>query len=59
MSKKSNEHKKHYPEDKFAREFYCDHARLNQLRTDKKLSKKKTRRINKQVERGFYDEDYD
>lgn len=41
---KSNIHKKDYPEDKFARNFYCDHARLNQLRADKKASKRKTRR---------------
>lgn len=41
---KSNSHKKDYSEDKFARHFYCQHARLNQLRTDKKTSKRKTRR---------------
>ena len=41
---KGNAHKKDYPEDKFARKFYCDHARLNQLRADKKAGKRKTRR---------------
>ena len=41
---KGNIHKKDYREDKFARNFYCDHARLNQLRADKKASKRKTRR---------------
>ena len=41
---KGNAHKKDYPEDKFARNFYCDHARLNQLRADKKAGKRKTRR---------------
>lgn len=41
---KGNAHKKDYPEDKFARNFYRDHARLNQLRADKKAGKRKTRR---------------
>ena len=40
---KSNIHKKDYPEDKFARNFYCDNARLNQLRADKKASRRKNR----------------
>ena len=38
---KGNSHKKDYSEDKFARNFYCDHARLNQLRADKKRVKEK------------------
>ena len=41
---KGNAHKKDYSEDKFARHFYRQHARLNQLRADKKASKRKTRR---------------
>ena len=41
---KGNIHKKDYSEDKIARNFYCPHARLNQLRADKKASKRKTRR---------------
>ena len=41
---KGNSHKKDYQEDKFARHCYCQHARLNQLRADKKASKRKTRR---------------
>ena len=44
---KSNEHKKDFREDKFARAYYCQHARLNQLREDKKQSRRKTRRKNK------------
>ena len=48
---KSNSHKKNFSEDKFARNFYCDHARLNQLRSDKRQSKKQTRIKNKQMER--------
>lgn len=43
----NNEHKKNYNEDKFARVFYCQHARLNQLREDKKQSSRATRRKNK------------
>ena len=46
---KSNRHKKDYREDKFARTFYCQHARLNQVRSDKKQSKRKTRRKNKKL----------
>ena len=40
---KGNSHKKQYSEDKFARHFYCKHARLGQLRLDKKASRKKVR----------------
>ena len=46
---KSNEHKQDFREDKFARAYYCQHARLNQLREDKKQSKRKTRRKNKKL----------
>lgn len=42
---KSNLHKKITYEDKFARKFYCQHARLNQIRTDKKAGRKKLRRL--------------
>ena len=49
----NNNHKKDYKEDKFARRFYCKHARLNQLREDKKQSKRKTRRKNKKIEKSF------
>lgn len=45
-SMKSNAHKKLYRMDKFARKFYCKHARLNQLRSDKHLAKVKARRNN-------------
>lgn len=38
---KGNAHKKDYPEDKFARHFYRQHARLNQLRADKKQVEEK------------------
>ena len=54
---KSNEHKKDYQEDKFARKYYCPHARLNQLRQDKKASKRKTRRKNKKFLRNLLTND--
>ena len=44
---KGNSYRKDFNEDKFARAFYCQHARLNQLRSDKKQSRRKTRRKNK------------
>ena len=44
---KGNSYRKDYSEDKFARAFYCQHARLNQLRSDKKQSRRKTRRKSK------------
>ena len=44
---KGNSYRKDYSEDKFARAFYCQHARLNQLRSDKKQGRRKTRRKNK------------
>jgi hypothetical protein len=46
---KNNNHKKDFNEDKFARANYCQHARLNQLREDKKQSRRKTRRKNKKL----------
>lgn len=42
-----NEKKKLTHEDKFARKFYCQHARLNSIRNDKKQCTRKMRRINK------------
>ena len=46
---KSNEHKKDFREDKFARAYYCQHARLNLVRGDKKQAKKKARQENKRL----------
>jgi hypothetical protein len=45
----NNNHKKDFQEDKFARRYYCKHARLNQLRSDKKRSERVTRRKNKKL----------
>ena len=44
-----NEKKKLTFEDKFARRFYCQHARLNSIRQDKKNCARKMRRINKKI----------
>lgn len=44
-----NEKKKATHEDKFARRYYCQHARLNQLRQDKKANNRKMRKINKKL----------
>ena len=49
----NNNHKKEYKENKFARRFYCQHARLNQLREDKKRAKRKTRKNNKKIIKNF------
>ena len=44
-----NEKKKLTWEDKFGRNFYCQHARLNSVRSDKKRNKKAMRKINKKI----------
>lgn len=44
-----NEKKKLTFEDKFARHFYCQHARLNSVRNDKKQATRKMRKINKKM----------
>lgn len=45
---KNNYHKKVTREDKFVRKYYCQRARLNSIRTDKKFNKRKFRRkVNK------------
>ncbi len=41
---KSNIHKKDFWIDTFVRKYYCDHARLGQLRSEKKQAKRMTRR---------------
>ena len=46
---KSNAHKKRTFEDKFARHFYCNHARLNYLRSDKKQCRRKERYYGKSL----------
>lgn len=49
---KNNIHKKLTFEDKFARKYYCTHARLNSIRNDKRYNKRKFRRIIKSECRG-------
>ena len=44
-----NDKKKLTEEDKFARAFYCQHARLGYTRWTKKANSKKMRRINKKL----------
>lgn len=41
---KGNFHRKLFRMDEFGRRYYCQHARLNQLRADKKAAKKAARR---------------
>lgn len=40
---KNNSYKKLYPQDKFAKKFYCEHARRNQIKSDKDILKTKVR----------------
>ncbi len=35
--------------DRFARKYYCEHARLNSVRFDKREAKRKMRRIDKMI----------
>ena len=49
----NNIHKKDYQEDKFGRRHYCQHARLNQVREDKKRAERKTRRKHKKFLKNF------
>lgn len=49
VSMKGNSHKKRTFIDKFARKYYCQHARLNSLRSDKKLAKRQERKFNKKL----------
>ena len=44
ITMKGNSHKKRTFIDRFARNYYCQHARLNYLRADKKLATRQERR---------------
>lgn len=46
---KSNDHKKRTFEDKFARRFWCTHARLNSIRSDKKRCRRQERYYGKSL----------
>jgi len=40
---KNNSYKKMYPMDKFAKRYYCKHAKRNQIRSDKDILRSKVR----------------
>lgn len=44
-----NSKKKLTHEDKFARKYWCQHARLNSIRGDKRQAKKRMRTIDKKI----------
>ena len=44
-----NEYKKLTDEDKFARRYYCKHARLGTIRGEKKRNKKRMREYDKKL----------
>lgn len=46
---KDNSHKKRTAIDSFARSYYCQHARLNQLRADKRRATRQERHYNKKL----------
>ena len=46
---KSNDYRKIFRIDRFTRNYYCDHARLNQLRADKRAAKRAARRARKNL----------
>lgn len=48
---KGNIHKKLTKEDKFARKYYCQHARLSQIRNEKKQQRRKFRQLTKRYNR--------
>ncbi len=47
---KGNSYRKLYYIDRFARAYYCRHARENQLRMDKKMAKKAARHNRKTIQ---------
>ena len=56
---KGNEYRKIFSIDRFARHWYCQHARLNQLRSDKREAKRKLRRQTKEMLRDVRGVDYE
>ena len=52
---KGNSHKKRTFIDRFARNYYCQHARLNYLRADKRLAKRQERHYNKKLCKTIFD----
>ena len=56
---KGNDYRKIFSIDRFARHWYCQHARLNQLRSDKREAKRKLRRQTKEMLRDVRGVDYE
>ena len=52
---KGNIHKKRTFIDKFARKYYCTHARLNTLRANKKLATRQERRYNNNLSKSDWE----
>lgn len=50
---KNNSYKKEFQMDEFGRKFYCQHARINQVRNDKKQAKRKARKNLKNLSKNF------
>ena len=46
---KSNAYRKLYPMDRFAKRYYCKHAKRNQILSDKSILRKKVRMHGKQI----------
>lgn len=53
---KGNIHKKTHREDKFARRYFCKHARMGWLREDKRQEPKAWRKFMKQEQKQQEDE---
>lgn len=47
---KDNSYRKEYSIDRFARQCYCNHARINQLREDKKQATRKVQRMQDDID---------
>ena len=56
---KGNDYRKIFSIDRFARHWYCQHARVNQLRSDKREAKRKLRRQTKEMLRDVRGVDYE
>lgn len=48
---KGNQYRKLHPMDKFAKKYFCQHAKRNQIREDKRLLRKAVRLAGKKEER--------
>lgn len=44
---KNNSYRKLHPMDKFAKRYYCQHAKRNQIKQDKRILTRKFRRTEK------------